>query len=63
MELSQVFLRQDPLEAILVISSRSFLIFFICLKGLEKNDTTFVHMRNGGHLGDAKMSKKDTSIR
>ena len=23
-----------------------------------KNDTTFVRMRSGDHLGDAKMSKK-----
>ena len=28
-----------------------------------KNDTTFVRMRNGDHLGDAKMSKKGTSLR
>ena len=28
-----------------------------------KNDTTFVGMRNGDELGDAKMSKKDTSLR
>ena len=28
-----------------------------------KNDTTFVRMRSGDHLGDAKMSKKDTSLR
>ena len=29
-----------------------------------KNDTTFVRMRSGGdHLGDAKMSKKGTSLR
>ena len=26
-----------------------------------KNDATFVRMRNGDHLGDAKMSKKGTS--
>ena len=25
-----------------------------------KNDTTFVRMRSGDHLGDAKMSKKGT---
>ena len=25
-----------------------------------KNDTTFVSMRSGDHLGDAKMSKKGT---
>ena len=28
-----------------------------------KNDTTFVRMRSGDHLGDAKMSKKSTSLR
>ena len=27
-----------------------------------KNDTTFVRMRNGGHLGKAQISKKDTSL-
>ena len=28
-----------------------------------KNDATFVRMRSGDHLGDAKMSKKGTSLR
>ena len=28
-----------------------------------KNDTTFVRMRSGDNLGDAKMSKKGTSLR
>ena len=28
-----------------------------------KNDTTFVRMPSGDHLGDAKMSKKGTSLR
>ena len=28
-----------------------------------KNDTTFVPMRSGDHLGDAKMSKKGISLR
>ena len=28
-----------------------------------KNDTTFVCMRSGDHRGDAKMSKKGTSLR
>ena len=28
-----------------------------------KNDTTFVRMRSGDHFGDAKMSKKGTSLR
>ena len=43
---------------------RSFLIIFTW-KLLEKmkNDTTFVRMRSGDHLGDAKMSKKGTSLR
>ena len=53
-------LRQDPLEAILVIFGRRALIFF-CLKALgkkRKNDATFVRMRSGDHLGDAKMSKR-----
>ena len=27
-----------------------------------KNDTTFVRMRSGDHLEDAKMSKKGTSL-
>ena len=28
-----------------------------------KHDATFVRMRSGYHLGDAKMSKKGTSLR
>ena len=28
-----------------------------------KNDATFVRMRSGDHLVDAKMSKKGTSLR
>ena len=28
-----------------------------------KNDIIFVRMRSGDHLGDAKMSKKGTSLR
>ena len=28
-----------------------------------KIDTTFERMRSGDHLGDAKMSKKGTSLR
>ena len=59
-------LRQDPpLEAILVIFGRRALIFFFVWKLLEKmkNDATFVRMRSGDHLGDAKMSKKGTSLR
>ena len=38
---------------------------FLCLKALGKNekDTTFARMRGGEHLGDAKVSKKVTSLR
>ena len=64
---SKVSLRQDPLEAILVIFGGRALFFCFVLKLLEKikNDTTFVPMRlqGGDHLGDAKMSKKGTSLR
>ena len=28
-----------------------------------KNDTTFVRMRSGDHLGDAKVSKNGTLLR
>ena len=59
-------LRQDPpLEAILVIFGRRALIFFLFESSWKKmkNDTTFVRMRSGDHLGDAKMSKKGTSLR
>ena len=60
----QTNLRQDPLEAILVIFGRRALNFFR-FKALEKmkNNTTFVRMRSGDHLADAKMSKKGTSLR
>ena len=53
-----------PVEAILVIFGRRALIFLVW-KLLEKtkNDTTFVRMRSGDHLGDTKMSKKGTSLR
>ena len=61
-------LRQDPppLEAILVIFGRRALIFFVLFERSwkkMKNDATFVRMRSGDHLGDAKMSKKGTSRR
>ena len=57
-------LRQDPLEAILVIFGQRALIFFVWrLLEKMKNDTAFVRMRSGDHLGDAKMSKKGTSLR
>ena len=54
-------LRQDPLEAILVIFDRRFLDFFVLFERSwqnMKNDTTFVRMRSGDHLGDANMSKR-----
>ena len=55
---------QDPLEAILVIFGRRTLIFLFESSWKKmKNDTTFVRMRSGDHLGDAKMSKKGTSLR
>ena len=50
-----------PLEAILVIFGRRALIFFVLFESSwkkMKNDTTFVRMRSGDHLGDAKMSKR-----
>ena len=57
-------LRQDPLRLFLVIFGRRALIFlFECSWKNMKNDTTFVRMRSGDHLGDAKMSKKGTSLR
>ena len=58
-------LRQDPLEAILVIFGHRALIFCLFESSWEKmkNDTTFARMRSGDHLGDAKMSKKGTSLR
>ena len=59
-------LRQDPpLEAILVIFGRRALIFFLFESSWKnmKNDTIFVRMRSGDHLGDAKMSKMGTSLR
>ena len=58
-------LRQDPLEAILVIFGRRALIFFLFESSWKKmnNDATLVRMRSGDHLGDAKMSKKGTLLR
>ena len=54
-----------PLEAILVVFGRRALIFFLFESSWKKmkNDATFVRMRSGDHLGDAKMSKKGTSLR
>ena len=59
-----VFFRQNPLEAIFVIFGRRALIFFVW-KLLEKikNDATFIRMRSGDHLGDAKNVEKGTSLR
>ena len=56
--------KAGPVEATLVIFGRRALIFFR-LKAFEKNEEwhTFVRMRRGDHLGDAKMSKKGTSLR
>ena len=58
-------LASSPLEAILVIFGCKALIFFLFESSWKniKNDTTFVRMRSGDHLGDAKMSKKGTSLR
>ena len=57
--------KAGPLEAILVIFGRRALIFLFVWNLLKKmkNDTTFVRMRSGDHLGDAKMSKKGTLLR
>ena len=53
-----------PLEAIFVIFGPRALFFFVWkLLDKMKNDTTFVRMRSGDHLGDAKMLKKGTSLR
>ena len=58
--INSLYLKQDPLEAILVIFGRRALILFLFESSWKKmkNDTTFVRMRTGDHLGDAKMSKK-----
>ena len=49
-----------PLEAILVIFGCRALIFFLFESSWKnmKNDTTFVRMRSGDHLGDAKNVEK-----
>ena len=57
-------IKAGPLKAILVIFGRRALI--VLFESSWKNmkiDTTFVRMRSGDHLGDAKMSKKGTSPR
>ena len=53
-------IRQDPLEAILVIFGRRALIFFLFESSWKKmkNDTTGMRMRSSDHFGDAKMSKR-----
>ena len=55
---------RTPLEAILVIFGRRALILF-CLKALGKNEKWhhFCAHAQWDHLGDAKMSKKGTSLR
>ena len=60
----KTFKAGSPFEAILVIFGRRALIFLFesSWKNM-KNDTTFVRMRSGDHLGDAKMSKKGASLR
>ena len=60
----QKSLGRAHLETILVIFGHRALIFLFesSWKNM-KNDTTFVRMRSGDHLGDAKMSKKGTSLR
>ena len=56
-----VKLKAGPLEAILVIFGRGALIFWFESSWKKmKNDTTFVRMRSGDHLGHAKMYKKGT---
>ena len=52
--------KAGPLEAILVIFGRRALIFFLFESSWKKwkNDTTFVSMRSGDHLGDAKNVEK-----
>ena len=60
-----VFLR-TPLEAILVIfGCRALDIFFLFENSCKNmnNDTTFVLLRGGDHLGDAKMSIKGPLLR
>ena len=53
-----------PLEAILVIFGRGALNFFFESSWKKMNyDNTLVRMRSGDHQGDAKMSKKGTSLR
>ena len=54
-----------PFEAILVIFGRRALISLLFESSWKKmkNDATFVRMRSGDHLGNAKMLKKGTSLR
>ena len=57
-------IKAGPLEAILVIFDRRALIFLFESSWKKmKNETTFVRMRSGDHLGDAKLSRKGTSLR
>ena len=59
------FFKSGSLEVILVSFGRRALIFFLFESSWKymKSDTTFVRMRSDDHLGDAKMSKKGTSLR
>ena len=66
LSLSLPDLKAGPLEAILVIFGHHIepqFFFFWKLLEKMKSDTTFVRMRSGDHLGDAKMSKTGTSLR
>ena len=58
-------LRQDPPWGYFSSFGHRALIFFLFESSWKKikNDGTFVRMRSGDHLGDAKMSKKGTSLR
>ena len=57
-------IKTGPYEGNLVVFGRRALICFLCEISEKnmKNDTTFVRMRSVDHLGDAKMSKKGTSL-
>ena len=60
LKLHQTSLRQDPFEVVLAIFGHRALIFFWFESSWKKmkNDTTFVHIRSGDHLGDAKKCQK-----
>ena len=55
--LPQIFLRQDPsglFWSSLVVEPLVVIFFFENSWKIMNNDTTFVRMRSGDHLGDAK---------